>query len=517
MVVLGTCLVLPEAASAISVESLFSPGKVIEGHAKYENECSKCHNKFDKNQQTKLCMACHKDVAKDIKNKSGYHGLNKKIRQQECRVCHTDHKGRDIDIIKLDKLTFDHHLTDFKLEGQHRRLECSNCHKEKKKYREAPRDCYSCHKKQSPHDARNLGELARKCHSCHTAENWLKTRYKHKKSSFPFNGKHKKASCAGCHHGDRYSKTPKACISCHKIDDVHGGGNGEKCHKCHSPRGWNKLAFDHDNDTDFPLRGYHKKLRCMQCHKKDPYKVEIKSSCVSCHKHNDTHRGRQGSKCEKCHSESGWHKTKFNHNKDTDFKLAGKHKQVACTACHKSNVFKTELKTDCYSCHKLDDTHNGKQGKRCDKCHNITGWKSKVRFDHDITRFPLIGLHAVAACEECHLSTSYKDASISCLSCHKHDDEHEGKLGEDCQRCHTPNGWKIWRFDHDTQSKFKLTGKHKKQHCYNCHTSAVKKIESSPRTCISCHRSDDEHDGQFGARCDRCHSTKSFREVNIRR
>ena len=506
-----------ESTYAVSIESLFSPGKLIDGHAKYEQTCNKCHDKFDKGHQSDLCVACHKDILKDIDSKSGYHGRNKKIRSQECRVCHTDHKGRNIDIVKLDKLAFDHHLTDFKLEGQHRRVECGNCHKPKKKYREAPGACYSCHKKESPHKAEKLGKLAKSCHSCHTAKSWLDTRHKHEKTKFPFTHKHKTANCASCHPGDRYAKTQNVCIACHKIDDVHEGGNGKKCNKCHNPGGWTKLSFDHDKDTKFPIRGRHKDLKCQHCHKEDPYKVKIKSACIECHKHNDTHQGRQGKKCDKCHKETGWSKVKFDHNQDTKFKLLGRHKKVECTACHKKDVFKTKMKTDCYSCHRLDDPHKGKQGKKCDKCHNVEGWKTKVRFEHDITRFPLIGLHAVVPCEECHLSTSYKDASIKCLSCHKPDDEHKGKLGENCQQCHTPNGWKVWRFDHDMQTRFKLRNKHKKQHCYSCHSNAVKKIESSPRSCIACHRNDDEHNGQFGSRCDRCHTTESFREIRMNR
>ncbi len=502
---------------ATHIESLIMPGDVIEGHAEYENSCGKCHNRFDRKKQKSKCLACHKKVRHDVNKRIGFHGRKKVVRSQECNNCHTEHKGRKADIVKLNKLTFDHQFSDFKLHGEHKKIDCTSCHNPKKKYREAAHACYSCHKNESPHKEHTMGKVTKKCNSCHGENIWRKVEYKHKKSKFPHTGKHKKVDCNGCHIAERYVKTPKTCISCHQADDVHQNSNGKKCQKCHSTRGWKKLDFDHGKDTDFPLRGRHKKLTCVSCHTKDPYKVEIKSTCISCHKHDDSHKGLFGKKCQTCHNERSWAKNSFNHTKETDFTLRGKHLKTACTTCHKKNIYKTKLKTKCYSCHKIDDVHKGKQGKNCNNCHNEKGWRNKVRFEHDITRFPLVGLHAVVPCEECHLSSDYKDASIKCNSCHKIDDVHKEKLGVDCQTCHNPNGWAIWRFEHDRQTKFKLTGKHKKVHCHRCHVTKVSKINSKPRNCLACHRADDDHNGQFGSRCDRCHNTKTFTDIHMRR
>ena len=51
-----------------------------------------------------------------------------------------------------------------------------------------------------------------------------------------------------------------------------------------------------------------------------------------------------------------------------------------------------------------DDVHKGQVGKKCERCHNQSGWTKEVFFDHDLARFPLIGIHAITPCEECHLS-----------------------------------------------------------------------------------------------------------------
>lgn len=508
---------LPGVSSADSAfESLLMPGKLIKGHAKYEAECSKCHVSFEKKSQTKKCIACHKKIRKDIKTKKGFHGKSKKIKRQECQLCHTDHKGRDADVVKLDKATFDHQFTDFPLRGTHEIVRCEQCHKKKKPYRETSSKCHSCHKKASTHKKSMGKKYLKNCKACHQEKGWSKIKYDHDKTKFRLKAKHKKVDCTTCHPNDRYIKTPKACVSCHRLNDVHRGNNGKKCQKCHSPRGWKKLKFDHSKDTDFPLTGRHKQLICVNCHKKDPYKVEIKQTCISCHKQDDTHHGKFNTKCEKCHKTSTWKKLKFNHDKDTEYKLKGKHKTASCIACHKGTLYKTKTPTKCISCHKVDDVHRGQQGKKCQKCHNEKGWNEKVRFDHDLTRLPLIGLHATTPCEECHLSNTYKTAKIACFSCHEQDDIHEQRLGENCNVCHNPNGWKIWRFDHDKQTEFKLTGKHKKVYCEACHTKAVKRIESNPRTCIACHSGDDIHDRQFGKRCDRCHTTKSFNDLHFR-
>ena len=72
------------------IESIMSPGSLIQGHAKWEDDCKQCHVKFDRKAQDGLCMACHKEVGADVRAKTGFHGKNK---PEACRSCHTDHKG----------------------------------------------------------------------------------------------------------------------------------------------------------------------------------------------------------------------------------------------------------------------------------------------------------------------------------------------------------------------------------------------------------------------------------------
>ena len=71
---LAILMLLPFSGIAESLESAVMPGKVIEGHAKYENECNNCHKRFDKDAQTNLCLDCHKKTAEDLRNRKGFHG-----------------------------------------------------------------------------------------------------------------------------------------------------------------------------------------------------------------------------------------------------------------------------------------------------------------------------------------------------------------------------------------------------------------------------------------------------------
>lgn len=516
LIFLFSIFLSPGLLLADSLEKLIMPGPVIQGHEKYENECGNCHKVLDKYAQRTLCLSCHKDINKDIKLQKGYHGKGKTVRSRQCNSCHTDHQGRKADIIKFSPLTFDHNQTDFPLRKQHARLDCQACHKNGQKFRDAPGACSSCHKSNIHHNTTNMGKYARQCYTCHTEANWLQIKFDHAKTNFRLRGRHSETECSSCHAGDHYLKTPESCFACHKANDVHEGRNGKKCQQCHNPYKWKKVSFDHDKKTRFPLRGKHDRISCQSCHKQNPKKVKLKRTCISCHDNDDKHKGRFGSKCHSCHNSNSWKKQFFNHDKDTKFKLYGKHKQALCNDCHKGNLYKTKLKSDCYSCHKIDDRHKQQQGKQCQRCHNENNWHDKVRFDHDITHFPLIGLHAITPCEECHLSSTYKNTSKDCYSCHKDTDEHQQKLGTQCEKCHTPNGWGIWEFDHNKQSKFKIDGAHKGLHCHSCHQSAVDHIEHSPRSCNACHRGDDPHSGEFGSDCERCHTTRSFRDIKIR-
>jgi len=496
-----------QPAEAVILENFMTPGPVIKGHAKWENRCEKCHKAFSKEAQQELCLDCHKEEARDYRQKKGYHGLNPEILNTNCRECHTDHKGRDARIVLIDKDVFPHQFTDFPLAGPHALAACDACHRPDEKYRETPHKCFDCHKKQDVHKE----SLGKKCEDCHEQSSWTKSRYDHSKTKFALKEKHLKVACTACHPKQRWKNIPTDCYSCHVLNDVHQSRYGRKCEDCHTHKEWKRSTYDHDK-TKFPLKEKHRKISCDLCHPGDIYKDKLKLDCASCHGKIDVHQKRYGEKCQDCHTEKTWTKSKYDHAK-TKFPLKGKHEKVDCDRCHKGVLDKENLSLECFPCHKFDDIHAGKEETKCQRCHSPEGWRVKVVFDHDVTRFPLIGLHAIVPCEECHPGSRYRKTPVECVRCHESKDDHKGKLGKPCVPCHNPNGWNVWRFSHDDDTDFDLTGKHKKLKCDACHREPVKDKIDMSMECGSCHRGDDVHRGGFGQACSRCHGTENFYDV----
>ena len=503
LVVLLLALLGSASARAQSMESVLSPGTLAKAHAKWDDSCRSCHLPFDRKAQDRLCTDCHKDIGRDLAERSGMHG---RLKPQPCRSCHTDHRGREMQIAPLDTKAFDHQQTDFALRGRHRDTDCVKCHVAGKKYSAAAQDCQSCHRKDDVHK----GALGARCENCHDEKNWRDTRFDHSGTRFALTGAHLQARCESCHKTREYKDAPRDCIGCHRKDDKHKAQFGEKCESCHNDRRWRDLLFRHDVDTRYPLRDKHRDLRCTSCHTGPLYRDKLASDCLSCHQKDDKHKGTLGRDCASCHSERGWKDTqqRFDHDR-TAFPLLGKHVRSQCKDCHQSLVYR-EAPSSCVACHRKDDKHERTLGERCADCHTETDWKAP-RFDHASTRFALRGAHGAAtlACKSCHKDAkSYRDAPRDCIACHRKDDKHEAQLGERCESCHDEQRWKGARFDH-AKARFALAGAHLAAKCESCHQSL--RYRDAPRDCLGCHRKDDKHKARLGAACESCHNVRAWR------
>ncbi|MGE0115482.1 MAG: cytochrome c3 family protein [Steroidobacteraceae bacterium] len=491
---------------AAGIETLLMPGKVSNAHAKLESTCGNCHDRTNRVSQTSLCVDCHKDIAADMQKHSGFHGRLANIDKLQCQGCHTEHKGRDADIVKFVPEQFDHQRTDFPLRDAHVGAACASCHQAGKKYREAQSSCVACHKKDEPHQ----GQLGTDCAACHGGMTWLNARFDHGKTRFALSNKHADVQCVACHAGNRYKNTPMQCVSCHAPDDVHQSSRGNNCEQCHSTLSWTAAKFDHARETGFALNGAHARTDCVSCHTSGRMEDPVPKDCNGCHKAQDSHAGRMGQKCDTCHDSTNWKPPTFEHARDAKFALTGPHGRLSCDTCHTANVATQKLGTTCIGCHRAQDAHSGQLGEHCEQCHVADTWRGDVRFDHDLTDFPLVGLHVPVPCAQCHLTQQFKDARTDCYDCHQKADVHQGGLGKHCDSCHSPNGWNLWEFDHNKQTHFPLTGAHAPLGCADCHRDRVDTFKPST-DCISCHQQDDIHAGQFGRQCQRCHTTATFR------
>ncbi|MFQ5736655.1 MAG: hypothetical protein ACE5GY_07310 [Thermodesulfobacteriota bacterium] len=319
----------------------------------------------------------------------------------------------------------------------------------------------------------------------------------------------------------------RRCLDCHdRLDAQIKSKKGihvkfkdacVKCHGDHKGRGYKMISineedFNHDR-TDYLLRGKHEKLRCSKCHKKEGLYTGLKQGCASCH--TDEHKKQLGNNCGKCHTVAGWKALdRFNHDRDSGYRLTFKHANVKCARCHAKGRFKPVAHNKCDVCHR--DEHRGQfKGRRCKACHTTKGWK-KDAFDHAAPSYKgyrLEGRHREVKCGKCHAKGRFKPVEHKkCDACHR--DEHRGQFkGRRCKACHTTKGWKKDAFDHAAPSYkgYRLEGRHREVKCGKCHAKGrFKPVEH--KKCDACHR--DEHRGQFkGKRCEVCHTTNGWKKV----
>ena len=520
--------------------SQISPGDLIEGHKQLEGmgNCTQCHT-IGKALSNDNCLKCHSELKSRVDAHKGFHAS---VKGKECVECHKDHHGRTFRIIKFEPEKFDHKQTGYTLEGKHTALKCVQCHvKEKiaakdvqslsdarksRTYLGLGTQCLSCHKDE------HRGQFKQECTTCHSMNAWKPAqKFDHSTARFHLDGAHGKVECAKCHKKELENGTVTrftgmefdGCQDCHT--DPHKGKFKQQCAQCHAVESWHQVktsVFDH-NTTQFPLKGKHGDLKCEQCHPKNPkernpsgdlgFHIVRYTECMDCHQdaHAKQFSGRKDKgACIACHTEQGFKGTIFSaadHNASR-FALVGAHRAVPCVKCHvdgKVNAKSTKQfhwneKLVCTTCH--EDVHKGqfagKMTNGCETCHSTDAW-DVLSFSHDKTSFPLKGKHQSVACEKCHKPKNgvpqYSGLAKMCASCHEdnHAAQFASEKGTTCEKCHREEGWSSLLFDHSSQSRFSLTGKHEQVKCAKCHKEAViggkrtiryKPLESA---CIDCH------------------------------
>jgi len=255
--------------------------------------CQLCHvqsakilaKQFINDKQTKtICYSCH---ASDDLHEGGY-GTN-------CQMCHTEKKW--------DTASFNHDKnTDFKLTGPHSKTECLACHAPAETEPPGNR-CIDCHAATDIHQ----GKLGTSCDDCHTGlDKWQQPLFDHDFTNFPLIGLHRILGCQSCHVTDKtFQLSLTKCDQCHLTATSHEYAFKTTCEACHSTRGWEQPQFDHQNKTQFPLRGAHTEVACFTCHNKDIDTPDTPDRrCYACHKKDDIHDQHFGPQCDNCHNEN---------------------------------------------------------------------------------------------------------------------------------------------------------------------------------------------------------------------
>jgi hypothetical protein len=520
------CLLLAGlfAAPLASAQGYFrvSPGPLNEGHAAYDNsdDCAKCHDS-GRGVTNQKCLSCHAAVV----HKGGLHAT---FGGRPCIACHVEHKGRAFNIIEWKNVggrdTFNHDTAGFSLKEHHAQVACVKCHVKRLKtgrtsYLGLSRDCQSCHS-----GAHGFGrsELSKRCDACHQPGQSLRGQVlrswpKHSQySRLVLNGKHSELSCVRCHQERTFGgrATARACVDCHAPSHPVTAQTND-CSDCHDQNGTFKGAKINHNKFGFPLAGRHAKVACASCHAKGRAAGSGRlpsKACVDCH--TPTHPVvKATANCISCHPLTNPFRGATIDHAQFGFPLLGRHAKRSCASCHKAKAKLNYSEGACVSCHTHRNAHQGQyHDKPCATCH-IEGGKRTKPFDHDVdTRFPLIGFHGQDKikndCVLCHPGRIYRTGPLNCSDCHG--DKHQGTLGKDCTKCHSPllhfNAPRSKEFDHKA---YPLHGKHKSTACISCHVNSNYKL--GKRTCFDCHRKDDRHHESLGQDCGKCHGEVTFK------
>ena len=447
-------------------------------------------------------------------------------------VCETCHKVSDTN---WDQGVFDHNAS-FPLVGVHALTRCADCHAGGV-FQGTPRECAGCH--QSDYDAAtNPNHLAAgfltACETCHNAadSSWDLGRYTH--TAWPLQGAHVAPDCATCHSHNVYAGMGSACVSCHLTDyqtadepNHLSAGFPTACETCHrvSDTSWDQGVFDHN--ASFPLVGVHAAQQCAACHAGGVFQGTPRE-CVGCHTSeyqsasNPNHLAAGFlTACETCHNaaDSSWDLGRYTH---TVWPLQGAHVAPDCATCHSHNVY-AGMGSACVSCHltdyqTADEPNHLSAGfpTACETCHRVsdTSWDQGV-FDHNAS-FPLLGVHALQSCADCHIGGVYQGTPRQCAGCHT--SEYQSASNPNhvaagfltaCETCHVASdaSWDLGRYPHTV---WRLQGAHVAPDCTTCHSHNV--YAGMGSACVSCHLSDyqgaadpNHTTAGFPTACESCH------------
>lgn len=358
-------------------------------HAKSRFPLTGRHDKVE-------CLKCHAAPqfvkARDAKGQPVPEW--KPLAHADCAGCHRDpHAGRFKgacatchsagDWKAINRAGFDHGATRYPLRGRHALVACEKCHDPKVAGSQKPKfaACADCHRDAHAGTATLVGKAA-DCAACHDVRGWRPSTYTvaaHAASAYPLEGAHARASCDGCHvrrpagaaNGAALGSAlvlmrpgRAACADCHA--DPHAGrfrAGGARprpgdCRACHGLERWRPSAYDVrlHGTAAFGLEGAHAAVPCVACHAElkarpaagsllaaaaamRPLRFEApRRACADCHRgpHGEqfAHRGDRGA-CDGCHDAAAFVPArKFDHDRDSKYRLVGAHRRTPCAGCH---------------------------------------------------------------------------------------------------------------------------------------------------------------------------------------
>ena len=380
--------------------------------------CAGCHDAtrgFGPRPAFTSCQSCHRDQHAGQATLAGA--------PADCAACHT------VDGFRPSSFTAAAHAkSSYPLSGKHADVACAACHRQGTSatvatlgparviMRPPHRRCADCHADTHGGQLRARPDGGA-CESCHAVMGFKPSTYAerdHARLRLGLDGRHAEIACSACHGAERPGLPPPAaaqsglgparfafalteieCTACHL--DPHAGrfaaggarARVEGCRDCHDGKSFrpSTMAVAAHVTTGFPLAGAHRAAACVLCHAelKSPPPgstllgaaaqaralrfAEAPSTCAGCHQtpHGEQFAARPDrGACEACHDDEAFTPaSRFDHNRDTAFRLDGAHARAACTRCHRSEggapgqarLIYRPLSGQCASCHGPNTAH----------------------------------------------------------------------------------------------------------------------------------------------------------------
>ena len=269
---------MPGPVSAIHLKDESLNGYA--SHADFEQDCGHCHAPVHCVTDTR-CQDCHMDIAQQRSEARGLHG--KLPGTDKCQTCHVEHRGREVVISEMAYSGVDHFglsgfsLVSHKVDYENQPMDCDGCHS-KDRFIDETLDCITCHAN-AEHDfmAEHIQLYGADCVACHDGIDRMRD-FDHN-DYYALEGQHAEAECLSCHEDLVYAGKSQDCASCHEEPELHAGGFGLECNRCHIATAWTPAQLTQHTflltHGGLPVDG------CRSCHTAEFTTYD----CVSCHDH----------------------------------------------------------------------------------------------------------------------------------------------------------------------------------------------------------------------------------------
>ena len=455
--------------------------------------------------QSQLCLDCHKEIAADSRRPQASTAACTASPARSAAPVTPSITGRDDDIVKLSREQFNHEQRTSRCGAPTSTAACDGLPCGAASHtRSRPSNASRATRKEEPHE----GKLGRDC-----AAVTMHARVARRSSSTTTRPLSRCTTstpvpCVACHFGNRYKDTPRDVSRAMRPMMFTVANAARSAPTATRPRAGRTRNSITRRRPASRLEGVHDHLAAMTATASRQPQGQAAARLLRLSSGLRTRTPAASDRdCDNCHGNEKWKPADLRPYARHTWPLTGRTTKVACHACHTASTAPQKLP------HRLRRAATGRVTftRASSAAPAINATRRRAGAPSVELRPRPDEVPAAWACtSRSRASNATSPAStatsaIECIDCHRRDDVHKGGLGKECAKCHSPNGWRLWEFDHGKETGFALTGAHGKLACAGLPQQPAEQVKLK-RDCLSCHEQDDVHLGQYGRQCDRCHS-----------